>query len=228
MDYEKKYNEALERAKKVKHDIENIGCSMAPDMLEVIFPELREIEEETTRKELLDFVRSFWTDHKEKLPQVSRWVTYLEKQKEQKPAEWSKQQVVNALTSMLNERITPFHQKSLDGTIGDKEKMFMDALVEMRSFINSPSFDIGKENSAEWSEEDEDNRLAINKAIWEYDEFSQGDAIKLINWLKSLHPSWKPSEEQMRALNKVVNGEVLLTTQHESLESLYEQLKKLM
>ena len=40
IDYEKKYNEALERAKKVKHDIENIGCSMAPDMLEVIFPEL--------------------------------------------------------------------------------------------------------------------------------------------------------------------------------------------
>lgn len=38
-------------------------------------------EEETTRKELLDFVRSFWADHKEKLPQASRWVTYLEKQK---------------------------------------------------------------------------------------------------------------------------------------------------
>ena len=40
-------------------------------------------------------------------------------------------------------------------------------------------------------------------------------------------PSWKPSKEQMIALNKVVNGEVLLTTQHKSLESLYNDLKKL-
>lgn len=46
MDYKKMYKEALERAKKVKHDVENIGCSMSPDMLELIFPELAESEEE--------------------------------------------------------------------------------------------------------------------------------------------------------------------------------------
>ena len=40
--------------------------------------------------------------------------------------------------------------------------------------------------------------------------------------------AWKPSEKQMEVLNKVVSGEVLLTTQHKSLESLYNDLKKLM
>ena len=105
---------------------------------------------------------------------------------------------------------------------------------------------------AEWSEEDEDNRLAISKAIWEYDEFLQGDAIKLINWLKSLRPQpkrnckecamflggectrphWKPSEGQIKALELVVNFLKPRKDTYEpkkvtELESLYEQLKKL-
>lgn len=80
---------------------------------------------------------------------------------------------------------------------------------------------------AEWSEEDENNRLAINKAIWEYDEFLQGDAVKLINWLKSLRPSWKPSEEQMEALSEAVStfdG----YEESDAIKSLYNDLKKLM
>lgn len=82
MDYEKKYNEALERAKKVKHDIENIGCSMAPDMLEVIFPELAESEDERIRKWLIDDIkrRSIgWTHSEFTGEQILAW---LEKQKE--------------------------------------------------------------------------------------------------------------------------------------------------
>lgn len=90
---------------------------------------------------------------------------------------------------------------------------------------------------AEWSEED---KLTVDSAIFwlkrrllsEKAEDISTDSCRIsmrktIERLESLRPSWKPSEEQMRALNKVVNGEVLLITQHESLESLYEQLKKL-
>ena len=39
---------------------------------------------------------------------------------------------------------------------------------------------------------------------------------------------WKPSEEQMEALDKIIHGEVLLANQHKSIESLYNDLKKLM
>lgn len=77
---------------------------------------------------------------------------------------------------------------------------------------------------AEWSEENEENRLAINKAIWEYDEFSQGDAIKLINWLKSLRPHWKPSEEQMLNLRYIISG---CSYDIEPIVELEKQLKKL-
>ena len=56
---------------------------------------------------------------------------------------------------MLTEKIKPIIKKSLDETINDREEMFMSALVEIRSFVNSPSFQVGKDVSAEWSEEDE-------------------------------------------------------------------------
>lgn len=75
MNYEKKYKEALERAKKGK-------C------LENIFPELRESEEERIRKELLDYlderrVVERFTDIRVK----EEWIAWLEKQGEQKPAD---------------------------------------------------------------------------------------------------------------------------------------------
>lgn len=82
----KAYDEALERAKRLYNSTLTNGLNSVD--LEDIFPELCESEDERVRKELLDFMRSFWADHKESLPQVSRWVTYLEKQKEQKPAEY--------------------------------------------------------------------------------------------------------------------------------------------
>lgn len=51
MDYEKKYKESLERAKENYHD----GC-LALALLEYIFPELKESEDEKVRQELLAVV----------------------------------------------------------------------------------------------------------------------------------------------------------------------------
>ena len=96
---------------------------------------------------------------------------------EQKPAEWSKQQVVNALTSMLTEKLKPFTKKLSDGTISDREEMFMSALVEIRSFVNSPSFQIGKDISKEWSEEDERKLESI---------------VDSVRFLSYTHPERKP------------------------------------
>lgn len=50
----KAYDEALERAKEHYH----AGC-FAPAMLERIFPELKESEDERTRKELLGFIKNW-------------------------------------------------------------------------------------------------------------------------------------------------------------------------
>ena len=119
---------------------------------------------------------------------------WLEKRVEQKPVEWSKRQVVNVLTSMLTERIKPLMKKSLDGTINDREEMFMSALTEIRSFVNSPSFQVGKEWS--WSEEDEEHVNSLLKRLkglcrgkFATTRFAVSEDEE---WLKSLKPKSLP------------------------------------
>lgn len=90
--------------------------------------------------------------------------------------------------------------------------------------------------SAEWSEEDKDMLNSCISSIEEAKENryaykeTDGDTSydHEIDWLKSLRPSWKPSEEQMEILQYVCtqsshpNQKVIPV-----LESLYNDLKKL-
>jgi hypothetical protein len=82
--------------------------------------------------------------------------------------------------------------------------------------------------SAEWSEEDKKFlQVAISCT---YDR----GYLSVSNWLKSLRPSWKPSEEQMNCLCAAVDAAIRKHNESISgyeparvLKSLYEQLKKL-
>ena len=80
MSYEKKYKEALERASKlrVQNPFDTVG-----QMVEHIFPELQESEEERIRKELIEFLKlphSRFVGNREH----EKWIAWLEKQREQK------------------------------------------------------------------------------------------------------------------------------------------------
>ena len=85
-----------------------------------------------------------------------------------------------------------------------------------------------KQKPAEWSEEDEDMLNSCISSIEEAKENryaykeTDGDTSydHEIAWLKSLRPSWKPSEEQMEALNKV---RIL----NPGLDAIYQQLKNM-
>lgn len=82
---------------------------------------------------------------------------------------------------------------------------------------------------AEWSEEDE---KMIQLLILEIDKhvfFAGIESKKIINLLKSLRPSWKPSKEQMRFLLAVINEPNNAGSEscHLVLKGLYEQLKNL-
>lgn len=84
MNYEEKYKNALERAKKMLASKRSV--IVEKQALETIFPELAESEDERIRKELLDYLHTRQvveglTDTKVKMD----WVTWLEKQG-QKPA----------------------------------------------------------------------------------------------------------------------------------------------
>lgn len=81
MDYEKKYKEALERAR------ENFPCvnQGGQAILQDIFPELKESEDEKIRKEILDYFK----DLDEHGYPTKEWTAWVEKQGEPKPVDMS-------------------------------------------------------------------------------------------------------------------------------------------
>ena len=96
-----------------------------------------------------------------------------------------------------------------------------------------------EQKPAEWSEEDEEKIERVDDLLWMLDDYLGDDCsiceerttrlreeIKnvLCPFLKSLRPSWKPSEEQMKALRIAA---VASPTDSDILSQLYEQLKKL-
>ena len=97
------------------------------------------------------------------------------------------------------------------------------------NWLKSFSFPKGQS----WSEEDENNRLLINKSIWEFvgeNGITQGQAGGLIQWLKSLkfRFNWKPTEDQMSALDGVLPvNESDFSKEDFHLQSLYKDLEKL-
>lgn len=198
MDYKEKYEQALERARKYHHDIKNIGCVAHYDVFEDIFPELKESEDERIRKKLYNTVLGT-PDDSEWFQDISKdaMLAYLEKQKSIYD-EWAK----------------------------DREGCFWDGVAEGRRQK--------EQKPAEWSEEDE---KTINDAccwIGEYANSLQSknyakssQLYSLAERLKSLRPSWKPSEEQMETLKRASTNEYLSAKQFDILVSLYEQLKRL-
>ena len=79
----------------------------------------------------------------------------------------------------------------------------------------------------EWSEEDDKMVEKIICSIWNCETFTRKDKVAMENFMISLRPSWKPSEEQMDVLNKMTLGGFLGSGQYDILRTLYEDLKKL-
>lgn len=96
----------------------------------------------------------------------------------------------------------------------DKEKDWLKTLPER--FNPQPK--------QEWSEEDEDNIKTLIQVVRGQLGLSECRQEYIVNWLKSLRPSWRPSEEQMEALKHTAEWKRYSDPQ---LFSLYEHLKKL-
>lgn len=140
--------------------------------LDTIFPELAESEDERIRKRLIEYFEGFRMGNAEVKWEglnVQEVLVWLEKQKEQKPVEWSE----------------------------EDEK-------DMAHII----------------------RILDDSYVYGTHDLSKTDHENLVNKLKSLRPSWKPSEEQINALYDILHPAD--TVNRPALESLYEQLKKLM
>jgi hypothetical protein len=90
----KAYDEALERAKKLKENPEQVFYEFSPKegdtICDYIFPELKESEDEKIRKELLDYCKNKAEKYPNdpKYQNISAWIAWLEKQGKQKST-WS-------------------------------------------------------------------------------------------------------------------------------------------
>ena len=178
------------------------------EALQILIPELKESEGERVRKALIDLVCTVgeyylkpdsrnrmlaWLENqKPSFKQINdgdiwhnglRTGIELGKQKEQESAEWGK----------LQEDFRNINEAFENGK---------------KEVVDNPE-KYGLCRHEEWSEEDEHRRDGIIQWLREYqwqfnpkyDSLSIESIESLIDWFKSIRPSWKPTEEQMGALD---------------------------
>ena len=121
--------------------------------------------------------------------------------------------------------------------IGDKDILSKEFRKKIQHWLKSLKDRVQPQPKQEWSEEDENNlnscisKLEIDMQHWEGHGKTMVDGDrKLISWLKSIRPQsqWKPSDEQMKALDSTLQYSQVSHNSYEHLNSLFNDLKKLM
>lgn len=178
----KAYDKALEWMRKVYPTLTGADKEDA----EHYFPELKESEDERIREELLAVINDLVLPDKQK----ARFNAWLEKQKEQKPAEWSEEDELMRLAVI--QTLESFGGR---GTTA----MQIDWLKSLKP-----------QPKQEWSEEDERMLSRCIKSVECSKQFADSETYKAakdveMNWLKSLKlkPKQEWSEGDRRKLNRI-------------------------
>lgn len=215
----KAYDEALERTSKLIDE----GC-LNKMTGEFIFPELKESEDERIRKAIIEGLRemksSFHTISSIKIDDAIAW---LEKQGEQKPAEYNRETSTDLRDIVDNEANAIWEEESTDGChlVIDSFNMFYGICMQIAEAV------VDYKKPA-WGEEDKARFESCIKLLQTSDGY---DTIN-VKWLKSLkyRYTWKPSEEQMNTLEQWLKdnqykGDARYC--YPIFELLYQDLKKL-
>jgi len=239
----KAYDEALERANKLK---ETCDSNAVVGWMEYIFPELKESEDEKVCKEIKQFIRSRGMQLAQS--KVESWIAWLEKQGgltdipadavldgnkdgliadtinakgEQKPAEWTAEDEDN-FKHLIDEIVC------LGNSRNSANRLYYDKLIKFLHELKNRA-----QPREEWRDKDE---RMLDRLIAYFEKrvaFTDEDNSRYANWLKSLRPksTWKPSDEQMNTLwDAIVYVEGCNSNFKGSgsvLEKLYNDLKKL-
>ena len=186
------------------------GEAVSDDEVFYAFPGLKESEDERTNRELSEFIssikqisesgRTTWAVREEDAGMCERFLAYLERQKEQKK------------DNPLEDYSRGYNAGYYHGITDSEQK------------------------PAEWSEEDEKNyNLLLNHFRQAFEHRATSltweEIEKIYYFLQHLRPQphWKPSGEQMKALNRTI----LLTNfgaekeRWDAMSSLYNDLLKL-
>lgn len=194
MDYEKKYNEILAWAKKYKARLNGVP-------IEDIFPELRESENERMRRKTINCL----TMHNKgciDAKDIDECIAWLEKQKEQKPVEWTELTWKDIVE--LEGIINNVHYDFSAG-IG-QESFGKEVLERFRNKKDDVEVDACEQNPA-WSEEDIEKMVSARarksgSTNAEMQFYRQG----IEDTIKSLSPQPKQewSEEDERILKGII------------------------
>ena len=240
------YDEAIKKAVALYKASEPMsGCNV---IIETLFPELAESEDEKVKNKLINLIKMSneaggFALHKWEADEMLAWI---DKQGEQKPAD-----------SYCHENCKGFQETGkcfADGECKAKKEAEQE-LTDLNEFINElskqfPDISFAKlsrivvrvakwaksnQPKQEWSEEDEE-MLNSTISFVEHSAFTTIGKGKnnVIAWLKSLRPQnhWKPSDEQIKVC-KEVYADILsakgfnLGTVNSELNRLEEELKKL-
>lgn len=246
--------------------------------LEFLFPDLKVSEDERIRKFLIDYFTSYKIGNvatKLNGYRIDDILAYLEKQKEQEPAEWSEEDE-NMIRSILDnlrryQLSMPNFQvelqmrwlKNLPGRFNlepkqewsedDEKKInFLSRLIEFQVKDDEYCFGDGRliskkeaiemlksfrpQPKQEWSEEDSKRYISIGTTLETSVVLSKEDYDANMAWLRKLvnakkysgsRPSWKPTKEQMEALESCFCEFGEGCPDEDGLRSLYNDLKKL-
>lgn len=243
------YDEALKVAQcwlNAPQAIEDFGYTVE-DAIQNIFPQLRESEDERIRKYLIEELKAAKSvgELKFVIPQPTReeCIAYLEKQKEQKPILEvfgfkvgdtvrlkdgdGRKHIIKSFEEVEglhgpNFYYVEFEDNSARSGIYTGEEYPKGYYTQMEKFKD-------EQKPAEWSEEDERILKGIIGKI-DHDQTYGVSKVEMLSFLKSIRSHWKPTKEQMDALEEMI---VLLRNlrrnidDRKNLETLREQLEKL-
>ena len=196
MDYEKLYNDALEKAKGIinyyKEHHRNDEASI--EDLEIIFPELKESEDERIRKGIIELVKQS-SEILDKQNQ-NNMIAWLEKQGESYTKKDVDDAYLKGVTNTKNEIEKQYEANyqirkdiatfifNYRGDIKDRAK-WMDYLGIKVSFVEKQG-----ENKSTWSEGDERIVTALMEGFRYHQlfnpRFGEVPNAEIISWIKSL------------------------------------------
>lgn len=227
-----RYDEAIDDAKVIHKTIRK---DLKP-VIEQLFPELKESEDEKIRKDIIIVLEREATRIFKETGSMPIWydkaIAYLEKQGEKKP-------VVPKFRVGDFVKDTNYHGEPIYEIVGMDNECYicqyrgnksMGDRGVMHFAFDNPYLRLVEQKPAEWSEEDKE---ILSQLIEHFDykrEFTEREDFNIFLWLKALkskiQAQWKPSKEQMEALN---TASMLADNDGDSvlLGRLYDELKKL-
>lgn len=222
---ENKYKAALERAKSaIKECGDNIGRIR---MIESIFPELVESEDEKIRKQIIAFLRSPFINENIADWKVAPWIAYLEKVKD------FDKQLEDAYKNSDEVQYKRGYDAAMREITYTEREADAKTIRELQERIKELSHSQVTKKSEQdgWTEEDE--RL-LNGIYYTFEGIAPLSYEKEIDWLKSIkervHPKqeWNAEDEDVCRLikNKFVKSVIVSSEELDRVLDWFESLKQ--